>query len=42
MISGVTGETMAFSLWNLQDRGPIFVEPATSVYEGMIIGEHLK
>ena len=42
MISGTTGETMAYSLWKLEERGPIFVEPVTAVYEGMIIGEHLK
>jgi GTP-binding protein len=42
MISGCGGMTMAFSLFNLQDRGPILVEPAVEVYEGMIIGEHLK
>jgi len=40
MISGETGPTMAYSLWKLQERGPLFVEPATDVYEGMIIGEH--
>ena len=42
MISGETGAAMAYSLWNLQDRGPLFIHPATSVYEGMIIGEHSK
>ena len=40
LISGETGEAVAFSLWNLQDRGPIFIHPGTKVYEGMIIGEH--
>lgn len=40
MISAETGATMAYSLWNLQERGPLFVEPATEVYEGMVIGEH--
>ncbi len=40
MISGETGPTMAYSLWKLQERGPIFVDPAVEVYEGMIIGEH--
>lgn len=40
LISGVSGDTTAFSLWNLQERGAIFVHPATKVYEGMIIGEH--
>nr|MDD3720256.1 translational GTPase TypA [Candidatus Gracilibacteria bacterium] len=42
MISGEAGTAMAYSLWNLQDRGPIFIDPATELYEGMIIGEHLK
>jgi GTP-binding protein len=42
MISGFPGVAMAYSLWNLEDRGPIFIEPQTEVYEGMIIGEHLK
>lgn len=40
MISGETGSTMAYSLWKLQERGPLFVEAATDIYEGMIIGEH--
>ncbi len=40
LISGVTGTTTGFSLWKLQERGPLFVKPATPVYEGMIIGEH--
>ena len=42
MISGFGGTAMAFSLWNLEDRGPLFIEPGTEVYEGMILGEHLK
>lgn len=40
MISGETGSTMAYSLWKLQERGPLFVHPATEIYEGMILGEH--
>jgi GTP-binding protein len=40
MISGEAGATMAYSLWKLQERGPLFVEAATEVYEGMVIGEH--
>jgi len=40
LISGENGSTMAYSLWKLQERGPLFVGPATEVYEGMIIGEH--
>lgn len=40
LISGEKGTTTAFSLWKLQERGPIFVHPAIEIYEGMIIGEH--
>lgn len=40
LISGENGSTMAYSLWKLQERGPLFIGPATEVYEGMIIGEH--
>lgn len=42
MISMENGKTMAYSLFNLQDRGTIFVKPATEIYEGMIIGESSK
>ena len=42
LISMVTGETMAFSLWGLQDRGTLFIGAQTPVYEGMIIGENNK
>ncbi|MDD2917222.1 MAG: translational GTPase TypA, partial [Candidatus Gracilibacteria bacterium] len=42
MISGFPGTAMAYSLWKLEERGPILIEPATEVYEGMVIGEHLK
>lgn len=42
MVSGEAGSTMAYSLWKLQDRGPLFVDPAVAIYEWMIIGEHLK
>ena len=37
-ISKVNGKTMAYSLFNLSDRGKMFVDPATEVYEGMIVG----
>jgi len=40
MISGETGFSMAYSLWKLQERGPLFIKAATEIYEGMIIGEH--
>lgn len=42
LISMENGEAMAFSLWNLQDRGVLFIMPQTLVYEGMIIGENAK
>ncbi|MEF9917746.1 MAG: EF-Tu/IF-2/RF-3 family GTPase, partial [Eubacterium sp.] len=38
LISGVNGETMAYSLFNLSDRGIMMVSAGTPVYEGMIIG----
>jgi GTP-binding protein len=40
LVSGETGTSTGYSLWKLQERGPIFIDPATEVYEGMIIGEH--
>jgi len=42
MVCGESGATMAYSLWKLQERGPLFVEAATEVYEGMVIGEHTQ
>lgn len=42
MISCVTGKALGFSLWNLQDRGVLYIEPATEVYEGMVIGNSSK
>ena len=42
MISGENGTTVAFSLFNLQERGKLFVGPVVDVYEGMIIGENAK
>ncbi|MGL5540736.1 MAG: translational GTPase TypA [Erysipelotrichaceae bacterium] len=38
MISTETGKSMTYALFNLQERGTLFIEPATEVYEGMIIG----
>lgn len=42
MISANTGQAMMYSIFKLQDRGPIFVDPAQQIYEGMIVWEHLK
>lgn len=36
------GETTAYTLFNLQDRGILFVHPATKVYTGMVVGQHAK
>jgi len=38
MTSMMTGKTMAFSLWNLQERGVLYIDAAVEVYEGMVIG----
>lgn len=42
LISSEAGTAIAYSLWKLQDRGPMFIEPNSPVYVGMIIGEHTK
>ena len=42
MISSEDGQAIAYSLWKLQDRGPMFIEHNSPVYVGMIIGEHTK
>ena len=42
MISMASGKTLGFSLWNLQDRGVLYIAPATEVYEGMVIGNTSK
>lgn len=42
MISTDTGTAMTYALWNLQERGALFISPQTEVYEGMIIGESAR
>lgn len=42
MTSMESGKALAFSLWNLQDRGTLYINPNTEVYEGMIIGNTSK
>jgi GTP-binding protein len=42
LISNANGEAVAYALWNLEDRGPMFINPQVKVYEGMIIGEHSR
>ena len=42
MISSATWTAMMYGIFKLQERGPIFVDPAQPIYEGMIVWEHLK
>ena len=42
LISNGVGNAVAFALWNLEDRGPMMVEPGTKIYRGMIVGEHTR
>lgn len=42
LISSESGTAIAYSLWKLQDRGPMFIDSNVPVYTGMIIGEHTK
>ena len=42
LISSESGTAVAYSLWKLQDRGPMFIDANVPVYTGMIIGEHTK
>ncbi|MCX5496093.1 translational GTPase TypA [Kaistia dalseonensis] len=42
LIANESGEAVAYALWNLEDRGPMMIEPGWKVYEGMIVGEHTR
>ena len=42
LVADRAGETTAFALWNLQERGELFVGPGIVVYEGMIVGENSR
>jgi GTP-binding protein len=42
LVADRAGVATAYAIWNLQERGEIFVEPAEKVYEGMIIGENAR
>lgn len=42
MISLETGKCMKYSIWKLQERGKIFIQPASEMYEGMVVGESAK
>ncbi len=42
LLSNSDGDAVAYAIFNLQDRGPMFIEHGTKVYAGMIIGEHTR
>jgi len=42
LVADRPGLSTAYALWNLQERGELFVEPGVDVYEGMVIGENAK
>jgi len=42
LVADRPGVSTAYSLWNLQERGELFIGPGVEVYEGMIIGENAK
>ena len=42
LISMIQGKALAYALFNLQERGKLFIKPQTEVYEGMIIGENSR
>ncbi|MBN8732389.1 MAG: translational GTPase TypA [Acidobacteria bacterium] len=42
LVSDRAGKATAYAMWNLQERGELFVQPGTEVYEGMIVGENSR
>jgi GTP-binding protein len=42
LISTDQGDAVAYAMWNLEDRGPMIIEPGCKVYRGMIVGEHTR
>jgi GTP-binding protein len=42
LISTESGEAIAYALWNLEERGIMFINPQTRVYPGMVIGQHSR
>ncbi len=42
LISNDQGESVAYAMWKLEDRGPMMITPGIKVYRGMIIGEHSR
>jgi GTP-binding protein len=42
LIANAPGNAVMYAMWNLEERGPMFIEPGVPVYMGMIIGEHSR
>ncbi len=42
LVSMMDGVSVAYALWNLQERGQLFIGPGIDVYEGMVVGEHSR
>lgn len=42
LVSMIDGVALAYSIFNLQDRGAMFIKPQDKIYEGMIVGEHTR
>jgi GTP-binding protein len=42
LISNDQGEAVAYAMWNLEDRGPMVIDPGVKVYQGMIVGIHTR
>jgi GTP-binding protein len=42
LISTDQGDAVAYAMWNLEDRGPMMIEPGWKVYRGMVVGEHTR
>ncbi|MBV8567919.1 MAG: translational GTPase TypA [Methylobacteriaceae bacterium] len=42
LVANDAGEAVAYAMWNLEDRGPMMIEPGWKVYQGMIVGEHTR
>jgi GTP-binding protein len=42
LVSTANGFAIAYALWNLEERGPMFIEPGAQIYEGMIVGAHTR
>jgi GTP-binding protein len=42
LVADRAGTSTAFALWNLQERGEMFIGPGTEVYEGMVVGENAR